>query len=304
VLLTDYLPRVIRKEILDWVVSEAAKPGHGKLVHRPLKADTSAAYGEGSKDCSKAQCTETVKMPHEFAIGFRFGHSQLRSKYVINTRVPYIPLFQRLPVVGGDLRGSTPLIADHVIDWNEFYLTDNYKHLSLRIDTQVTHVVFDLPETAIPDAVKELGNLPHRNLIRSRQIEVCCGEDLALRYNLAPGDVLTPDEVDSCQAAHVYFTQEGNRFKTPLWYYILKEAEQKGVNPGTFPEPASVAPCANNEVGGCQLGPLGSRLVAEVIVGGIFYGQEFGYDPQWTPPAVFTHPTTLEGVLNFVGPVD
>ena len=46
---------------------------------------------------------------------------------------------------------------------------------------------------------------------------------------------------------------------TPLWYYILREAEYLGV--GRAPEGASAA------FGGQCLGPVGSRIVTETFVG-------------------------------------
>jgi hypothetical protein len=71
----------------------------------------------------------------------------------------------------GDLRGGRPLTRDHVIDWDVFYPKNEFEaELSLKIDSKVTPVVFDLPESAIPDATKTVGNLPFRNLTRERSI--------------------------------------------------------------------------------------------------------------------------------------
>lgn len=66
----------------------------------------------------------------------------------------------------------------------------------------MTARVFNLPETAIPDDIKYIGNLPHRNLIRSSQIGIVSGEELAEFYELdaskddpKKSEILTPDEV-------------------------------------------------------------------------------------------------------------
>ena len=118
-----------------------------------------------------------VRMPHEFAIGFRFGHSQLRPAYQLNSGAPVLLFNNRRVGLQDDLRGSRELSAGHVIDWDVFYpVKPADEHLSLLIDGRVTPPVFDLPETAIPDDIKFIGNLPHRNLIRSRQIGVVSGE--------------------------------------------------------------------------------------------------------------------------------
>ena len=53
--------------------------------------------------------------------------------------------------------------------------------------------------------------------------------------------------------------------RTPLWFYVLREAEVT--------------------VGGERLGPVGGRIVAEVIVG-LIRGDRQSYlrqDPDWTP---------------------
>ena len=78
-----------------------------------------------------------------------------------------------------DLRGSQVLPEEHLIDWNFF---GSEKFRGNRIDGKVTSKVFDLPESAIPDDIKFIGNLVHRNLIRSSQVGLCAGEDLAAAY--------------------------------------------------------------------------------------------------------------------------
>jgi hypothetical protein len=79
--------------------------------------------------------------------------------------------------------------------------------------------------------------------------------------------------------------------KTPLWYYILKEAEVRG--------------------GGEHLGPVGSRSVAEVFVGLLSRGtnsllakENKNFKPSLGPtPGQFTMANLLEfvGELNPVG---
>ena len=150
------------------------------------------------------------------------GHSQLRSSYHLNNNGE-IQLFNNRDLQRkGDLRGSTYLQPDHVIDWNVFYPESGTSPYSLKIDSRVTHAAFDLPESTIPDNIKYIGNLPLRNLIRSREIQVAGGEDLAHFYGVT---TLRPSQIERDHKAHYLFESEGGRFKTPLWYYILKEAE-------------------------------------------------------------------------------
>jgi hypothetical protein len=284
VVLNDYLPRVCQPDVLAWVLAQLQLSGHGAMKYKP------AADG-------------TLQMPHEFAIAFRFGHSMLRTAYNLNGAGP-IQLFNNRDLTRkGDLRGGRPLTRDHVIDWDFFYPQNEFDApLSLKIDSKVTSVVFDLPESAIPDSIKTTGNLPFRNLTRSREIDIACGEDLANFFGITdPSKLLTRYQVEPNDQAHYLFeadvdiyTATGGKppagdpltgvkdtsFKTPLWYYVLKEGE-------IFER-------------GERLGPLGSRIVAEVILGGIFYGKDTSFDYNWNSQITGNNIVKLRDLIDFV----
>jgi hypothetical protein len=75
---------------------------------------------------------------------------------------------------------------------------------------------------------------------------------------------------------------------TPLWYYILKEAEQRG--------------------GGEKLGPVGATIVAEVFVG-LVHGDHQSYlwlkGKTWKPtlPSKTPGDFTMADLLRFVGDI-
>jgi hypothetical protein len=211
-------------------------------------------------------------MPHEFAIGFRFGHSQIRDRYQLNPH-HNIRLFDNQNPAPNDLRGGKPLPVGHVIDWPFFLNAGSAIHphparTSNRIDSKVTNVVFDLPASTIADDIKFIGNLGQRNLIRSSQIGLGSGEDLAELYDPgnADGLLLQPDEIEPNPARRALFKDDNDqtvpaKFRTPLWYYLLKEAEL----------------AASGRFGAAVtgfLGPIGSRLIAEVIAGGVYYNPD------------------------------
>src|SRR5271170_3366003 len=285
VLLNDFLPHVCEADVLAWVLEQIQSAGHGEMKYKPAE--------DGS-----------LQMPHEFAIGFRFGHSMLRNEYKVNS-AGAVQLFNNRDLQRqGDLRGGRPLTRDHVIDWDIFYPKNEFDaELSLKIDSKVTPVVFDLPESAIPDAVKTVGNLPFRNLTRSREIDIACGEDMCDFFGIDASKRLTPFQIEADDEAHYLFEADvdtytgpdgvgtppadeplkgvrDTRFKTPLWYYILKEAEL----------------LENGE----RLGPLGSRLVAEVIVGGIFYGSDTKFDCGWKSEITKSNVVMLRDLIDFV----
>jgi hypothetical protein len=241
IVLNDYLPKIVGGNLVQ-LKSEAIKTqDYSNVRHRPWPKQAGG---------------EDVFMPHEFAIGFRFGHSQLRPSYRVNAG-PAIALFNNRQVAradGGfeDLRGNQKVTAANEIEWGFFLVgtgSPPTAQKSKLIDQQVTSVVFDLPESAIPDKIIEVANLTQRNLIRSSRIGLCAGEDLAELYGFKP---LDSREVEPNLALHGLYEQDGG-FRTPLWYYVLREAELLGRDG--------------------QLGPAAGNLVAEVLIGGVYYNR-------------------------------
>jgi hypothetical protein len=77
---------------------------------------------------------------------------------------------------------------------------------------------------------------------------------------------VSPEEIEPHEDKRPFFgdardTAHHSTFRTPLWYYMLKEAELAAT--GRFGDPDKGF-----------LGPVGSRLVAEVVVGGIYYNAD------------------------------
>ena len=91
------------------------------------------------------------------------------------------------------------------------------------------------------------------------------GQDVARAMGLKPvnNDDIAPDNEPHTETLRCY----GFDKDTPLWYYILKEAELKQVGNGQ------------------RLGPVGSRIVANVIVGALRADPNsyLSVDPTWKP---------------------
>jgi hypothetical protein len=103
------------------------------------------------------------------------------------------------------------------------------------IDTQVARPLHDLPTTVVLHTPGAILALAERNLLRGKRLGLPAGQDVAKAMKLTP-----------ITNADLGLTDPGWGGKAPLWFYILKEAEL---------------------LGGTQLGPVGGRLVAEVILG-------------------------------------
>lgn len=188
-------------------------------------------------------------MPIEFsAAGFRFGHSMVRGIYNLNSVVIDKPIFAPSDTVGprDDLRGRRVLEERWGIDWSMFFsIGGSTPQPSQKIDATVVPALFDLPGDG--------PSLPFLNLKRGQSMELPSGQDVA--RHLKVEHVWT--------AAELGVTAEA----TPLWFYILKESEL---------DPAVL---------GSRLGPVGGRIVAEVMLG-LLGNDPHSYisqEPTWTP---------------------
>jgi hypothetical protein len=98
-------------------------------------------------------------------------------------------------------------------------------------------------------------SLATRNLLRNLTMKVPSGQRVAKAMKLP---LLAPADLDDLKSFHL-------EKRTPLWFYILREAQ------------------VTND--GKHLGPVGGRIVAEVIIG-LIEGDSQSYlrqDPDWTP---------------------
>lgn len=190
-----------------------------------------------------------IFMPLEFSIaGFRFGHSMIRPFYQINNDLGDVTIDGLL---GATFRenyftpGYWQLAPENTIDWTKFVGSGAQK--TRKIDWRLAQGLFNLSafEPTIPMNTM-FARLSQRNLLRGYSLSVPTGQAVAGAMGINP---MTETEVlqDLPAASLTDIEAAGFGTRTPLWFYILKEASIQS--------------------DGNRLGVVGSRLVSETLVG-------------------------------------
>jgi len=175
----------------------------------------------------------SVFIPLEFAdAAYRYGHSQIRDRYQLNLESDPVPLFP-------DLLGFRAVPRQHRVDWRLFFDAPGVKlaQQSKKIDGKLVRALIELPVAVTGECeIEAYHSLAVRDLQRGQGVGLPSGEAVACHLGISP---LTKDQVG--------IASTGWNGETPLWFYILREADV----------------CT----GGNQLGPVGGLIVAEVLVG-------------------------------------
>jgi len=250
IVLTDYLPRFVQSDLLKDVESKA---GSDELFYNPSAED--------------------LFMPLEFAVAaFRFGHSMIRKDYNLNIENRHTSLGKMTAFTGrGKMRTNFEILAQRlnlpsiwIIDWNLFYeLNGTNFNAAETINVELIFDLLILPSEIENNNDFRANSLAALDLYRGRRYGLPTGQDLAVKYQAEIilrtseiGDVIKNRQIQGVSE------EESNNIKqelisifgekTPLWFYILAEAEHRGDG---------------------KLGTVGSRIVAETIVQLIYHSE-------------------------------
>ena len=208
-------------------------------------------------------------IPFEFAdAAYRYGHSQIRQRYQINSGFGPCPVFP-------DLMGFEPPAPEHAVDWKLHVDVPGMPRAqrAKKIDGRLPASLIALPmEISGEQQGSDYASLANRDLQRGQAVGLPSGEAVARALGSTP---LSAEQVGL--AGHDW-TDE-----TPLWFYILKEAE------------------ALHD--GDRLGPVGGRIVGEVLVGIIDADPESfrAVEPDWQP-TLPSHETGAFGLADILEP--
>ncbi len=205
-------------------------------------------------------------LPVEFAdAAFRYGHGQVRERYLLQPGVEPRRLFP-------DLVGFRP-IGDRSVDPALLFDLPGRPRSPQRVkrlDGRLAASLIRLP-LEITGALDQEHHqsLAVRDLQRGLATGLPSGEAVARELGVEP---LTPEQVG--------VAEHGWAGETSLWYYVLKEAEV----------------CA----AGRHLGPVGGRIVAEVLTAVVERDPTsyLAVEPRWSPPSARDGQFTLGDLLT------
>jgi hypothetical protein len=216
----EFLPQIVGRALVDDILR------NGRRFYRPSGG---------------------AAMPVEFqGAAYRFGHSMVRPSYRANLAGDDGAAFfgmifdpagegQADPV---DLRGGARA-PRRFIGWQTFFdFGDGQVRPNKRIDAKLSTPLFNLPLGAIASGDPPT-SLPQRNLLRHVTWSLPSGQAIAGAMRVAPLSAADLPELAGYGL--------GLERSTPLWYYVLKEAQVR--------------------TDGLTLGPVGGRIVAEVFLG-------------------------------------
>lgn len=297
VVVHDYLPRLVGEDVVDDI-----------LAPKPYLAPGGARVELATPQLRFYHWRHRPYMPVEFSVAaYRFGHSIARPSYLINDvaradppvqGASRIPLFEQSGQERQSLDGFRPLPGEWGVQW-KFFLpgihgadptgADHLPQPSYKLDGVLSHPLGALPNaTAEPELVVAGFDpsiaqiLAVRNLLRGLRMGLPSGQDVARAMGVEPlsdddllGGVSLDEETRADLAGHA-----------PLWFYILKEAEKRAES--------------------AHLGPVGGRIVAEVLIG-LLGGDPLSYlsvEPNWRPmlPAAAQGTFTLSDLINIAIP--
>jgi len=252
---------------------------------------------------------EPFFLPLEFSVAaYRFGHTMVRADYDHNLNFNNsgqpgtIPatlglLFTFTALSGGlspdpTITGTDTLPDNWIIEWENFVDVGLPFNVARQLDTKLVEPLFELRDLLGNIVPGDGARLAVRNLLRGYLLRMPTGQAVAgaLRRKLRGVreiPVLTPAQVAAGAGGpeqQRVLRESGFLERTPLWYYILAEAALLGR--------------------GQRLGPVGSTLISEVIVGLVRRSDDSILRTRgWRPTLPSARPGTFElsDLLRFAG---
>jgi hypothetical protein len=267
----DLLPKLVMPDVLEDITL------HWPRLYRPQPGKAS--------------------IPVEFSLAaFQFGHAAVNFLYNINRSLIDCPQEETMYLTGfghfqwplGTGQAFTSLPEKFVVDPGRMFgwAPRAKQNFAAVIGSLITEGLYEIPEgltilfnnqrledtglTITKRKRMRVGSLPESTLLRGSAVGLPSGQQAC---KLAGVQQLGKDQLAYGDDLHEFLSHNGMLHRTPLFYYLLREAEVAG-------RPAS------DHLPGTRLGPLGSRIVAEVILGILTADPDAFVHCNWQPPDI------------------
>ena len=252
------------------------------VIHDFLKRICGTAAVNNALSTISSPVGSKFCMPVEFSVAaYRMGHSMIRNQYWLNfihigASMAQVFAFNRNP--------DLPVFSDKVVDFNAFFTTGivvPVNNKARKIDSVLSNGL-----EAIPGGSGIMAILATRNLRRGLALGLPSGQAVAGFFGISS---LTNAQLTQGLPANEIAVLNSNGGillqKTPLWYYVLREAS-----------------VVSN---GDSLGPVGAKIVADTFVkmlkrdASSFLNVSGGFTPFL--PSVVSGDFTLADLVIFAG---
>ena len=312
IVLNDYLRRICQPEIYQDIVNPGKTP---RLRLYPKPDDTAYPYMPIEFAGAAYRFGHSMVRP-SYALNAASGTEQPPST---NKRITIFGGDTAGPK--DDLRGFRRIPNGFGIDWGYFFDLPGEPPAAqegtgtlqpaYRIDSLLVDPLKLLVNPGMPGRPLIERNLAYLNLLRGSRLRLPTAEQVGAAMNLSSFEaarfpMLTPDQIWSAGSRHnakfddlandegLDIARDARRplreafaGHTPLWYYILREAEWYGTwDAGDTPEMPWRQRGLTDKFGGHHLGPIGSTIVLETFIG-LLQGDpgSFIHQAGWRPMA-------------------
>ncbi|MBR9915177.1 MAG: peroxidase [Algicola sp.] len=254
VVINEFLPAMCGQKIVSDIL------GKGRQVYKPC---------------------DTGYIPVEFSVAaYRFGHSMIAENIKLQPTGTEGSIFS--PAIG---MGFSPIKNNNqIIDWKSFFDFDGTHQKAEQLDTKLAKALLDLKFINSTNPADR--SLATRNLRRGQSFLLPSGESVAKCLDRPQSEIDdVKNLINNIAQTHDIDLSAG----TPLWFYILAEAEEIG---------------KLNDSGGSTpgegLGPVGAIIVAEVIIGLLELDPHsfLGSNRDWTPSFGNGNEFTMKDLLE------